>query len=147
MKLEIVNKKQGLKIIYFIVLFIIGIIIGSIFSSKIPYIGDVNIKELERKNKELKENIINRNDSINYIKGEYKKIKSENNVLKNTVTKLDSSLTKIEADIDSMDHIVIKQDSIMIKLYEDKYKDINNIPNMDIDERVEFFTDYFSIYR
>lgn len=64
--------------------------------------------------------------------------------LKDSIILKDSLIINITNTLDSINNIIIKQDTVIKKIYIDKYEDLNNVSNMDTDERILFFTNYFN---
>jgi hypothetical protein len=122
---------------------LIGIVIGSVFAPNIPFIGNKEIKKLENENKELQIQIDNRNQNIILLERQHDTLVFKYENLKDSVVYKDSIITRITHEIDSINSMVAQQDSIIKNIYDERYKDINNVSNMDINERIRFFTDYF----
>lgn len=122
---------------------VVGVIIGSVFTPNIPFIGNKIINNLEKENISLKDSIQKNNSNLLLIKEKSKKLEADNDTLVSTLSNRDSTIKILHSEIDSTNNVITSQDSIIIKIYDEQYKDINNVPNMDISKRIEFFTDYF----
>ncbi len=123
---------------------VIGIVIGSVFAPNIPFIGNKAIKELEKQNNELRISIETHNQNIIKIEQKSKKLENEHITLVTSLAERDSSIINLKNEVDSVSNIIYNQDSVIIKIYEEQYKDINSVADMDMRERIEFFTKYFN---
>jgi hypothetical protein len=121
----------------------IGVVIGSVFSPKIPFIGNKAINKLENENKELRVVIENRNENIILLEQKHDTLKFKYENLQVVVINRDSLIKEITYEIDSINNMVMSQDSIINNIYDERYKDINNVSDMDVNERIRFFTDFF----
>lgn len=121
----------------------IGIVIGSVFAPDIPFIGNKVINKLENENKELRITIENRNKNVILLEQKYDTLDSKYSKLQLVVSNRDSLIREITHEIDSINTMVMTQDSIINKIYDERYKDINNVGDMDVNERISFFTEYF----
>jgi hypothetical protein len=121
----------------------IGVVIGCVFAPNIPFVGNKVINQLENDNKELRVTIENRNKNIIILEQKNDTLKGMYENLQIVVSDRDSVIREITHEIDSVNTMVITQDSIINKIYDERYKDINNVVDMDVNERISFFTDYF----
>jgi hypothetical protein len=142
--IESLNSRTKLSTILIWLLAIgIGVVIGSVFSPNIPYIGNKEIQKLEQKNKELNIQITNRNNNILLLEKQHDSLVINYESIKDNIIWKDSIINIITYKIDSVNNMVILQDSIINNIYDERYKDINNVNSMDIDERVKFFSNFF----
>tara|TARA_R110000765_G_C18582228_1_gene566527 strand:- start:23 stop:505 length:483 start_codon:yes stop_codon:yes gene_type:complete len=121
----------------------IGVVIGCVFAPNIPFVGNKVINKLENDNKELRITIENRNKNIIILEQKNDTLNGMYETLQVVVSDRDSVIREITYEIDSINTMVITQDSIINKIYDERYKDINNVADMDVNERISFFTDYF----
>ncbi len=128
-----------LKIIIFTVLaFIIGFLIPNT-----PYFKNKTIKELEKENKILHENINKRNNRIEELNDSIKIIRLERTLLENEIINRNKNISILENKIDSINQKINGSDSTIIKIKKTGYEEINNVNNWNVNQRINFFTEYF----
>lgn len=125
-------------IIFAIVAFCLGFLIPHT-----PYFKNKTIKQLEAENKKLHDNIEARNKNIALLDEELKKSKAAKSLLENEAINRNIYITSLEHKIDSVNTLIYSSDTTIIKIKKSGYEEINNVNNWNVNQRVEFFSDFF----
>ncbi len=128
-------------IIFAIIAFCLGFLIPNT-----PIFKNRKIKELEKENQNLHKEIDGRNKHINELDSTFSKLKKENVFLVTEINIRDGHINILEQKIDSINGLIETSDSTIIKIKNNGYEEINNVNNWDINQRLNFFSDYFKGY-
>ncbi len=122
----------------------VGTIIGATFSHKFPYLNGKGIHILDGSNNFLLSQIESRNKSLDSLKFQTDTLLLKQKILDSLICDKDSLIKTLQLQSDSITDLIKIQDSIIIITNNGKIKDLDNIRNMDINDRVMFFSEYFA---
>ena len=130
-----------LKITIFI---IIGLIIGYFSTTNLPFLKDGRIKDLEISNTKLQSEINNRDKNITELNTTFVDLKLHEISLQKQIDNRSIYINDLETRIDSINKIIYNTDTIITKTKNKYYEEINGVNNWDINQRVGFFSNYFT---
>lgn len=130
------------KIIVFAILaFALGFLIPNT-----SYFKNKTIKDLEKENKKLHEDINNRNEKIIMLDSSFNKLKRDKLVLEKEIDNRNIHIQILEHKIDSINGLIATSDTTILKIKKQGYEEINTVNDWDTDKRLNFFSDYFKGY-
>jgi uncharacterized membrane-anchored protein YhcB (DUF1043 family) len=129
----------------FIVFLIIGICIGFLIPN-IGFFKNGKIKQLEKENEKLHAEIDKKLLHIQQLDSAFNGLIRKENSLLDEIDKRDLQITALEKSIDSVSVLISQSDSNVTKIKQE-YEEINNVNSWNINQRIDFFSDYFKTNR